>query len=111
MSKKIIVLIAVFCILSTAIFLIQKNKSSKSLETDRGVLSPKEGANYLQERGEALYKRDYYLPQIAVYQKMLEQYPDSVDLRKKLADAYRQIGKDEEAQRLLDEINKKAPPP
>lgn len=80
--------------------------SSRS-QPDRGLqgpASPQAMQEFVQRRGEAAMRRQQALALIAIYEKMLPQFPDNADLKKKLAAAYRDAGREEEAKRLEEEI-------
>ena len=73
-------------------------------KTPQESVSPQEMQEFLQKRGEAAFKKQRAEALIAIYEKMLPQYPDNIDLKKKLADAYRDAGREEEAEKLLKEL-------
>ena len=62
--------------------------------------------DFIQRQGEEFYKKQYYRSQIAVYERMLQQFPDSPDTQKKLAFAYYGAGEFEKARPLLERIAK-----
>ena len=103
MSKKQKALwcVSSIAILAIAAYVIKSHylSSEKSLPS----VDSKETGDYLQKRGEALFKQHYYGAQIAVYQKMLEQFPENQDLKKKLAEAYHNADKEEESRKILDQ--------
>ncbi len=59
----------------------------------------------MKKRGETILREQYNRSLIVAYQKMLEQYPESLDLKKKLANAYLAAGEKEMAEKLLKEIS------
>jgi len=71
--------------------------------------SPVRAANpreFLQKRGEEGLRKKTATSFVAVYEKMLARYPDSLELKKKLAAAYTEAGQPEKASPLLEEIAK-----
>ncbi|MBI2982375.1 MAG: tetratricopeptide repeat protein [Deltaproteobacteria bacterium] len=72
-------------------------EEASELATDR--------ARIIREMGEEGLKKKQYLPLIKVYEDLLTQYPDSKDLKRKLAESYEEVGELEKAKKLLDEIN------
>lgn len=69
-------------------------------------VSKEEVENFVQKRGEEGLKRKIALTQVAVYEKMLVQFPESADLKKKLASAYKDAGEHDKAQKLLESLPK-----
>ncbi|MDO8643820.1 MAG: tetratricopeptide repeat protein [bacterium] len=61
---------------------------------------------YIQKKGEVEMTKRTALTLAVVYEKMLAQYPDNLELKKKLAKAYQDAGQDNKARPLLDEINR-----
>lgn len=61
--------------------------------------------DFLRDRGEQGLKRKMALPLVSVYEKELKQFPQSMDLKKKLALAYFEAGKFDEARPLLIQVN------
>lgn len=75
-----------------------------SSEKAQTPIEAQEMNQYFEKKSEKLMKEKYYGAQIALYEGMRKQYPDSVDLKKKLAEAYQNAGREEEAKKLLGEI-------
>ncbi|MDO8644877.1 MAG: tetratricopeptide repeat protein [bacterium] len=70
-------------------------------------VSPKVGDNFqdfMQKKGTEEMKKRTAFTLAAVYEKMVAQYPNNVELKKMLAKAYQDAGQDNKAQPLLDEI-------
>ncbi len=59
---------------------------------------------FIQKRGEEALRKKTAMSFVAVYERMLAQYPDNLALKKKLAVAYTEAGQPEKAGPLLDEI-------
>jgi tetratricopeptide (TPR) repeat protein len=49
-------------------------------------------ASQIKERGETIFKRKYYKSRIVAHKKVLSLAPNSVDAKRKLAEAYFQLG-------------------
>lgn len=75
-------------------------RSRKGADSIRAA-NPKE---FIQKRGEEALRKKTAASFVEVYEKMLDQYPDSLELKKKLAAAYTEAGQPEKAGPLLDEI-------
>lgn len=73
----------------------------------KSPLSPMAGDNFqefMQKKGAEAMKKRTALTLAVVYEKMLAQYPDNLELKKMLVKAYQDAGQDNKAQPLLDEI-------
>ena len=103
MNKKIYVSAGVVILVGVGTGLTLWKQKSRSVPAP---VSAEKGTSYFEERGEALYKRKILAPQIAAYEKMREAYPDSVDLKKKLALAYFDAGEYAKAEPLLETVAK-----
>ena len=62
--------------------------------------------DYFKSRGEAGLAHKMAQPLVAVYEKMLSQYPDNMEIKKKLALAYCDAGNYKSALPLLEEVSK-----
>lgn len=87
----------------------QQSPARPAPKIEGGAEAPASVEDFLRKQGEASFKRKLSLPLIAVYQKMLAQYPESIDLKKKLASAYLAAGKYDQARPLLEEVLKSSP--
>ncbi|PIR17859.1 MAG: hypothetical protein COV46_02380 [Deltaproteobacteria bacterium CG11_big_fil_rev_8_21_14_0_20_49_13] len=109
MKKKAIFIFIPFAVIvlvaGTILFVINFNKAkggAKSL----GSMTSQEIGSELKKIGEERLRGKMYAPLIATYKKMLEQMPDNIDLKKKLAFAYFGAAEYEKARPLLEEVSK-----
>jgi len=68
----------------------------------------KQASEFWLKKGRAGLEKKYFTPQVAVYERLVHQYPESLDLRKKLATAYFSSGNYEKASPLLEDLKTKA---
>ncbi len=61
---------------------------------------------FLEQEGQKGLKKRNAQVLIGVYEKMLVQFPESVDLKKKLASAYEDTEEHDKAQKLLESLPK-----
>jgi tetratricopeptide (TPR) repeat protein len=70
------------------------------------AMAPENVQKGIQEGVETKFRRSQYLPMIEVYRRMLEKYPDNIDLKKKLGMAYFGAAEYEKARPLLEEVER-----
>lgn len=100
MIKYVVAALLVITVVSLAIYI--KGRTSKPAE--RKILPPTAMQDAIKTRGEAFYKQKTYAPVIALYQKLLETDPQSMELKEKLGLAYYGAGDLSKAKPLLEEV-------
>ena len=107
MKAKVIwpIVIAVLAVGATAGFYYFK-AHEKQAERKPADIAPADVQKELQKGVEARFRQKQYAPEIYLYKKMLEKYPGSFDLKKKLAFAYFGAAQYDKAGPLLEEVEK-----
>lgn len=109
MKRKIIFILVpvavIFLVVGTVLFVINFNKAKRNANS-LGSTTSREMESELKRVGEERLRGRMYAPLIATYKKMLEQMPDNIDLKKKLAFAYFGAAEYEKARPLLEEVSK-----
>lgn len=75
-----------------------------------GATDQKAVQDAIQAAGEKAYKKAYLAPLIATYEKVLVAAPNSLELQKKLASAYLEIGDTAKARPLLEKLARSKDP-
>ncbi len=83
----------------SGIYLFRRNQSLQKQET----VEAKGIKDFAAARGEKFLRQKQSASLIAVYEKMLQKYPDNQEIKQKLAQAYREVGQPEKAELLLKE--------
>ncbi len=102
MKKKIAGLVIAIIVVLAGIWFIAPRIHEKSggQKTTTGEVTPAQDLQELmKKKGEAVLQESYNRPLITVYQNLLKQYPDSLDLKKKLEEARRAAGEEDPKQK------------
>jgi len=82
------------------------HKRQETLVTPNPPPNKEELQKFLEQEGQKGLKKRNAQVLIGVYEKMLVQFPESVDLKKKLASAYEDTEEHDKAQKLLESLPK-----
>lgn len=100
--KYVVPVFVIIAVASTVIYI--KGRSLK--QSENKSIPPAAMQDEIKARGEALYRQKSYAPVIALYQKLLEKNPDSLELKEKLGIAYFGAGDLSKAKPLLEEVDR-----
>ena len=105
-NKKIILIFIVAIVLSFAAILSYKIYFREMLKPRSIPISSEDAGAAMNKMREESYRKKAYAPLVAVYEKMLVNMPESIELKKKLAFAYFAATQYEKARPLLEEVSK-----
>lgn len=106
MKQILLIVLVVLAAAAAGYYFFIRAHPVKTAAENVKLLHPEDIQSQVQRLGEEIYKQKYYAPLIATYKKMLEEYPDNLELKKQLAFAYFGAGQYAEAKPILDEIAK-----
>jgi|GEM_PF-3428936 len=109
-KKNLLIGVVVLLVTGVVAYNALFHKKKTPVPPGSSAETPAEGLDgFVKNRAEDTFKKAYYTSLISTYEKMLTQFSDSPDLKKKLATAYLDTKQYARAKPLLEEVLRSSP--